>query len=109
MATFHLFQDQQGRYRFTLVSDGGRTLAESEAYQSKDSAENGIESIRKNSADEGKFEIKPETSGGKGFYVSLKAGNGQVIAHSRSHRTMYTAKTAVASIVAQAGAATVVG
>lgn len=45
---FELYQDRGGKYRFRLKAGNGQIIAVGEAYNSKSSALNGIESIRKN-------------------------------------------------------------
>ena len=90
MATFFMGQDDQGRFRF-ILQKGDNILLESEAYQSKDAAKNGVESVRKNSTDDARYVINADTAGHGGFYLSLKAGNGQVIGHSRGHKSKVSA------------------
>jgi uncharacterized protein YegP (UPF0339 family) len=48
---FELYQDQSEKYRFRLKAGNGQVIAVSEAYESKASAMNGIESVRKNAGD----------------------------------------------------------
>ena len=48
---FELYEDKAGKYRFRLKAGNGEVIASSEAYNSKASAKNGIESVRKNAAD----------------------------------------------------------
>ncbi|PJJ65587.1 YegP family protein [Compostimonas suwonensis] len=48
MATFELYRDKAGEYRFRLTAANGQTIAVSEGYASKSGAENGIESVRTN-------------------------------------------------------------
>ena len=50
-AKFELYSDKAGEFRFRLQNAGGDILAVSEGYVKKDSAKNGIESVRKNAAD----------------------------------------------------------
>lgn len=45
---FELYADKAGKYRFRLKAANGEIIAVSEAYESKASARNGIESVRKN-------------------------------------------------------------
>jgi hypothetical protein len=45
---FELYNDAQGKFRFRLKAGNGEIIAVGEAYESKDSAINGIESIKKN-------------------------------------------------------------
>lgn len=66
-------------FSFIFV-DGDKTIVKSENYAQKASAKNGIESVKKNSQEEGRYELK-ESSNGK-FYFNLKASNGQVVATS---------------------------
>lgn len=49
-AKFQLYKDKKGEFRFRLVASNGETIASSEGYKTKDSAKNGIESIKKNAA-----------------------------------------------------------
>lgn len=48
---FELYKDASGRYRFRLKASNGQVIAVGEAYESKASALNGIESVRKNAGD----------------------------------------------------------
>lgn len=51
-ATFQLYQDAGGEWRWRLIHDNGNVIADSgEGYSSKGSAENGIESVRTNAPD----------------------------------------------------------
>ncbi len=48
---FELYSDKAGKFRFRLKAGNGEIIAVSEAYESKSSAKNGIESVRKNAPD----------------------------------------------------------
>lgn len=48
---FELYSDKAGKFRFRLKSGNGQIIAVGEAYESKTSALNGIESIRRNAAE----------------------------------------------------------
>ena len=56
MGKFVINKDKSGQFRFNLKAGNGQTILSSEAYKAKASRENGIESVRKNSKDDGKFE-----------------------------------------------------
>lgn len=86
MGKFEIYCDKAGEHRFRLKAGNGENILASEGYSSKAACENGIESVRKNSQDEDKFEMK-ESANGK-FHFNLKAGNGQIIGTSQ----MYTSK-----------------
>lgn len=47
-AKFELYKDKKGEFRFRLVAPNGQTIAVSEGYKTKESAKNGIDSIKKN-------------------------------------------------------------
>jgi hypothetical protein len=48
---FELYKDSAGKFRFRLKAGNGQTIAVGEAYETRASALNGIESVRKNAAD----------------------------------------------------------
>jgi uncharacterized protein YegP (UPF0339 family) len=48
---FELSKDSQGKYRFRLKASNGQIIAVGETYESKASALNGIDSVRRNAAD----------------------------------------------------------
>ena len=45
---FELNKDAAGEYRFKLIAANGQTIAVSQGYNAKESALNGIESVKKN-------------------------------------------------------------
>ena len=47
-AKFECYTDKSGKYRFRLKAANGEVIATSEAYNSKESCLNGIESVKKN-------------------------------------------------------------
>jgi len=48
---FELYTDAAGKFRFRLKAGNGQIIAVGEAYESKASALNGIESVKKNATD----------------------------------------------------------
>jgi len=51
-ATFEVFRDSAGEWRWRLVASNGNIIADSgEGYSSKQGAERGIESVKRNAAD----------------------------------------------------------
>lgn len=48
---FELYQDNGGKFRFRLKAGNGQIIAVGEAYESKASALNGIESVKTNAPD----------------------------------------------------------
>jgi uncharacterized protein YegP (UPF0339 family) len=51
-ATFELYEDTAGQYRWRLVHDNGNIIADSgEGYASKQKARQGIDSVKNNAAE----------------------------------------------------------
>lgn len=82
---FECYKDKADEYRFRLKAGNGEVILSSEGYSSKAGCTNGIESVRKNSANSDRF-VKKETDGGK-FRFNLTATNGQVIGTSQSYKS----------------------
>lgn len=62
MATgkFEVYTDKAGKYRFRLKASNGEIIAIGEAYSSKASCLNGIESVKKNAPTAPVEEVKGE-------------------------------------------------
>ena len=81
---FELRKKEDGNtYHFVLKAKNGQVILSSEVYNSKSAASNGIESVKKNSLDDTKFERKTAKNGK--FYFNLKASNGQIIGSSQMY------------------------
>ena len=102
---FEIYTDKAGEFRFRLKAKNGQNILASEGYKQKASCENGIESVRKNSQDDSKFELKEGASGKWTF--NLKATNGQVIGTSQAYETESGAKNGISSVKTNALEATV--
>ncbi|MBK6929553.1 MAG: YegP family protein [Saprospirales bacterium] len=87
MGKFVISQRANGEYQFNLKADNGQVILSSQGYASKASCTNGIESVRTNAQEDGRFE-RLTASNGK-FYFNLKSSNGQVVGSSQ----MYEAET----------------
>jgi hypothetical protein len=84
-ARFDLWRDKSdNEWHFVMRADDGRILLESEGYQGRTGAVNGIESVRLNGKDLGRYQV---LDGGGELYFILKAANGQEIAVSDSFPT----------------------
>lgn len=99
---FELSKSSDGQFHFSLKSDTG-TLLKSEAYAAKASALNGIESVKKNSIEDGRYERK-EAKNGKPMF-NLKASNGQVIGTSPMFADTTASEAAIELVKQTAGAA----
>ena len=96
MGKFEIKKDKAGKFRFNLKAGNGQVILSSEAYNSKSACDNGIESVRKNSADDGRFERKTAKNGKA--YFNLKATNGQVIGASQMYASNASMENGIASV-----------
>lgn len=102
-AKFELKKSRNDKFLFNLLGDNGQALVTSEMYEAKASALNGIESVRKNSAEEKRFELLSAKDGAS--YFSLKATNGQVIGSSPMYASAALRDAAIAAVRSGAAAA----
>ena len=80
---FGLKKSKNDKFVFNLLADNGQVILTSELYDSKASALNGIESVKKNAPDDGRYARLSAKDGSP--YFTLKAGNGQVIGQSQMY------------------------
>jgi hypothetical protein len=80
---------KDGQFYFNLTAKNGQVILSGEGYKSKQGCENGIESVKKNSQNDDRFERK-EAQDGQHFFI-LKAGNNESIGKSE----MYSSKSAM--------------
>jgi uncharacterized protein YegP (UPF0339 family) len=83
--TFEIKKAKDGEFYFHLKAGNGQIILSSEMYEAKSSATNGIESVKKNAADDSRYERK-DTKNGQ-FMFNLKAANHQVIGTSETYTT----------------------
>lgn len=82
---FEITTRKNGEFQFNLKAGNGQVILTSEGYGAKASALNGIESVKKNSPQDGRYERKT-SSNGKWFF-NLLATNGQVIGASEMYES----------------------
>jgi uncharacterized protein YegP (UPF0339 family) len=93
---FETFTGSDGKHYFKLKAGNGEVILQSQGYKAKDDCANGIESVRKNAADEGRFEVKTAADG-KHYFV-LTATNGQTIGKSQMYKTESGCSNGVESV-----------
>jgi uncharacterized protein len=93
---FVVSRRSNGEFQFCLCASNGQTILTSEGYTARDGCMNGIESVRKNSADASRFE-KREAKDGRPYFV-LKAGNHQIIGQSQMYSSTAACDNGMASV-----------
>lgn len=105
MAARYVLSRSGSQFRFVLKAGNHETILTSEIYNAKGSAEDGIESVKKNSALDERYERK-DSSNGKPMF-NLKASNGQVIGTSELYSSESARDGGIASVKANGPTATV--
>lgn len=103
---FVVSKGKDGQDYFVLKAGNGETILQSEGYKSRRSCANGIESVRKNSQDESRFECRTAKNG-KTYFV-LKAVNGQEVGRSQMYKSDSGCKNGMKSVARNAKDASVV-
>ncbi len=93
---YELKTTANGKFMFNLKAGNGQVILTSEMYESKPAALNGIESVKKNSGDAGKYDRR--VSAKSEPYFILKAGNGQEIGRSEMYSGDAAMENGIASI-----------
>jgi uncharacterized protein YegP (UPF0339 family) len=88
-AKFELKAAAGDQFMFNLKAGNGEVILTSELYKQKKSAENGIESVRKNAPDDAHYDRRLAKNDEP--YFVLKAGNGEIIGKSE----MYSSNAAM--------------
>ncbi|MEN9906964.1 MAG: hypothetical protein RLZZ540_105 [Bacteroidota bacterium] len=96
MGKFVITKRVNGEFQFNLKAGNGQTILASEGYTTKAACDNGIESVRKNSQEDGRYERK-ESSNGK-YYFNLKATNGQIIGSSEMYESVASRENGIESV-----------
>jgi uncharacterized protein len=82
---FEVKTAKSGQTHFNLLAGNGQVILQSEMYESKASALNGIASIQKNAGMDERYDRLVSKSG-KPYFV-IKAGNHQVIGQSQQYES----------------------
>jgi hypothetical protein len=105
MGKFVISTRKNGEFQFNLKAGNGQTILASEGYTILAACENGIESVRKNSQTEARFDKKEATNGKP--YFNLKATNGQIIGTSEMYESVASRDNGVESVMKNAPDATI--
>ncbi|SAK65503.1 hypothetical protein AWB76_03697 [Caballeronia temeraria] len=103
---FVIDRARDGQYYFNLRAGNGEIILTSEMYKAKASAENGIESVRKNAPHDERYERKSNRKGEPMF--TLKAANHEVIGVSEGYSGIAARDHGIESVKHNAPDATVV-
>ncbi len=97
---FEIKTGKTGKVRFNLKASNGQIILTSEAYESRSSANKGITSVKKNAANDKRFERKTAKDGSP--YFVMKAANGEPIGKSEMYKTKRSMENGIASVAKHA-------
>lgn len=100
MGSFVISKRKNGEFQFVLKAGNGQVILASEGYTTKSACENGVESVRKNSQVDARFD-RLEAKNGKPYF-NLKATNGQIIGNSEMYESVAARENGVASVAKNA-------
>ncbi len=98
---FELKRSASGGYVFNLKAGNHETILTSEVYNSKAAAENGIASVRRNSASSRNFQRKIARNSAP-YFTLASASNGQVIGKSEMYSSTRSMEGGIASVARNA-------
>ncbi len=96
MGSFLISKRTNGEYQFVLKAGNGQVILTSEAYTTRAACDNGIESVKKNSPDDARFD-RLESKSGKPYF-NLKAANGQNIGTSEMYESVAARDNGIESV-----------
>jgi len=86
---------KDGQLYFNVIARNGQVILSSEGYKSESGRNNGIESVRRNSQIDERFERKEAN---EQFFFYLKAANGEVIGYSKMYITKAAMENGIESV-----------
>ncbi len=102
---FEIKESTGGKFRFNLKAENGQVILSSESYETKQGAEKGIDSVKKNAPDDDRYERKT-ASNGESYFV-LKAGNNELLGRSETYSSVSAMENGIESVKKNAPDATV--
>jgi uncharacterized protein YegP (UPF0339 family) len=105
MGSFLITKRANGEFQFVLKAGNGQVILASEGYTTKAACDNGIESVKKNSQDDARFD-RLESKNGKPYF-NLKATNGQIIGSSEMYESVAARENGIESVMKNASGADV--
>ncbi len=93
---YELHKNAKGQFHFVLKAGNSEVILNSEQYEAKASAENGISSVQKNCAADANYDRK-EASDGRPYF-NLKAANHQIIGTSQMYASAANRDAGIESV-----------
>ena len=102
---FVVFMGKDGQAYFRLKAANSQVILSGEGYKTRKACLNGIESVRKNSQNPKRFEIR-QAKDGRQYFV-LNASNGQEVGRSQMYKSASGCRNGMKSVSLNAASAVV--
>ncbi len=96
MGKFVITKRKNGEFQFNLKASNGQEILASEGYTTKSACMNGVESVKKNSQVDERFDRLTAKNGKP--YFNLKATNGQIIGTSEMYESVASRDNGIESV-----------
>lgn len=96
MGKFEITKRKNGEFQFNLKASNGQVILSSEGYTTKENCKNGIESVKKNSTVDARYDRL--VSKNEKPYFNLKATNGQIIGTSELYESVASRENGIDSV-----------
>lgn len=93
---FEIKKGSSGKFRFNLKAGNGQVILTSETYETKQGAEKGVDSVKKNASDDNRYERKTAING-EAYFV-LKAVNGEPLGRSETYSSTSAMEGGIESV-----------
>ena len=106
MGKFEITKRKNDEFQFNLKAGNGQIILTSEGYTTHAACMNGVESVKKNSVEDKRFDRKTAANGK--FHFNLKATNGQIIGSSQMYEAEGGVENGIESVMKNAPDAEIV-
>lgn len=96
MGKFEITKRKNGEFQFNLKASNGQVILTSEGYTTKENCKNGVESVKKNSPLDERYDRLVAKNGKT--YFNLKATNGQIIGTSEQYESVASRDNGIESV-----------
>lgn len=104
--TFEIHPSANGQFHFRLKAGNGEVILSSQQYTAKASAQAGIESVRANAPEDGRY-VRKTSSANQPYFV-LNAANGEGLGTSQMYSSKQAMEAGIESVKANAPTAKVI-
>lgn len=105
MAGYFEIKASGSQFMFNLKAGNHEVILTSERYASKQGAQGGIESVKKNAPEDGRYERKKASNGSP--YFVLNAANGESLGRSEMYASASSMEGGISSVKANAPGAAI--